>query len=457
MERESRLHLGCALFTCLTIPLMLCVIAIVWWAVPSIGGLLAADSTKSSAPNAPARTPSAAVDRIVLIGDDGNLYVADRNGSAKIALTKDAALARTAIVRRAYLLPSWSPDSQTVAYVGLTSENDGKATLYATSPQAPQPRELFASDDAAPFYLSWSPDGAGIAFLIQRDDNELSLKYAKADGSGADELGVGNPFYFSWAPDSQSMIGHIGGSRRQAATASVSVISRANEPTQRLPIAPANFLAPAWSPDGKTIVTALMGTATTSDTLIISNARGESTRTLANLTGEVAFSWSPNAQHIAYMVTQRTRTESKSELRLVKSDGSDEQLLTSDNPLAFFWSPDGKYIAYLARARGDQGALQWVSDPAQQPLPRLAWKVITIADKTIVSLATFTPTERFAALIPYFDQYGQSLRLWSPDSTALVYAAQEASNNQGVYVATLNSNGEPRRIAAGSFGVWSWR
>jgi TolB protein len=451
MERESRLQLGCALFTCLTIPLMLCVAAVAFWVVPSMNGLLTADNK----PILPRPTTNV-VDRIALIGDDGNLYVADRNGDGKSALTKDAALARSAIIRRAYLLPNWSPDSQQVAFVGLTSENDGKAILYAMSPQDPQPRELFASDEASPFYLSWSPDSAGVAFLIQRDDNELSLKYAKADGSGTDELGIGNPFYFSWSPDSQSMIGHIGGSRRQAATASISLISRANQPIQKLPLAPANFLAPAWSPDGKTLVTALMGTAVGGDTLIASAPNGENTRTLANITGTVAFSWSPDSQTLAYLTTQRVNNEFRSELRTIKADGAARELLTSDNPLAFFWSPNGKYIAYLSRPRGDQGALRLVSEPAQQQRSRLAWKIITIVDKTIITLATFTPTENFAALVPYFDQYAQSLRLWSPDSTALVYAAQEENNSQGVYVATLNG-GEPRRIASGSLGVWSWK
>lgn len=457
MERESRLQFGCALFTCLTIPFVLCIAAAAFWAVPSMGGLLAGGGTQSAAPQATPRTNATGVDRIALIGDDGNIYVTDRQGEQKLALTTNAARERGANVRRTYLLPSWSPDSQKIAFVGISTENDGKATLYTTSPQTSQLQEIFSSVEAAPFYLAWAPDNQGIAFLIQRDDNELSLQYAQADGSGTDELGIGNPFYFSWAPDSQSMLGHVGGSRRQASTAAISLISRANQPAQKLPLAPASFLAPAWSPDGKTIVTALMGAAAGSDTLIASDLRGENTRTLANIAGNVAFSWSPNSQAIAYLTSQRTNNEVKSELHLIKADGSEHRLLTSDNPLAFFWSPDNQSIAYLARARGDQGALQRVNDPAQQQLPRLAWKIITVADQSIVSLNTFIPTSEFVALLPYFDQYTQAMRLWSPDSTALVYAAQEPNNNQGIYVATIKGDSEPRRIASGSLGVWSWR
>ncbi|MBI1802555.1 MAG: hypothetical protein HYR71_13090, partial [Chloroflexi bacterium] len=118
MERESRLKIGCALMTCLTIPLMLCAAAVVFGLGLNLNGV--------SLPGARASAP--AVDRLAVIGEDGNVYVLDRSGQSRVALTTNAVMAQNAAVRRLYAFPNWSPDSEQVAFVGLSSENGGKAS-----------------------------------------------------------------------------------------------------------------------------------------------------------------------------------------------------------------------------------------------------------------------------------------------------------------------------------------
>src|SRR5262249_37482788 len=183
-----------------------------------------------------------AVERLALIAEDGNVYVMNRNGESKVAITNDAALSRSAVVRRLYAFPNWSPDSQRVAFVGVSSEDDGKAFLYTASATDGHPLEIFSSGDMFPFYLSWSPDSQRVAFLAQ-NENECTLTYANADGPDTQVRGKGAPFYFSWSPDSQPFLSLVGGSRRQSADAFIGLhsLSKLGQP-QQLAIAPANFL-----------------------------------------------------------------------------------------------------------------------------------------------------------------------------------------------------------------------
>jgi Tol biopolymer transport system component len=445
MEKESRLQLGCALMTCLTTVLVLC----------AVGIYLAFGSAIRSFVAAGVSAPSASVERLAIVGDDGNVYTMDRNGGAKVSLTNDAQLERNAPVRRVYIFPNWSPDSQRIAFVGLSSENAGKAFLYTASDKVGKPTEIYSSEDFFPFYLAWSPDSKRVAFLAQ-SDNDLSLNYANADASEKKEMDRGSPFYFSWSPDSQTLLSHVGGSRRQSADAFVGLHSLADSgQPKHFTIAPANFLAPSWSPDGKQILMALMGSGS-GDSLILTDKNGENATTLAKFSGIVSFNWSPDGKQIAYMVTQQIRGSLKRDLHVIKADGSDDQIAIEDSPLAFFWSPDSKKIAYLVRSNGDQGALQFVSDPQQQAPLRVTWNAVTLSDKKVVALSTFVPTDSFASILPYFDQYAQSLRLWSPDSTMLAYSASEKDNAEGIYVVNATGGADARRIAGGSMAVWSW-
>lgn len=447
MERESRVQLGCALATCLGMLIALCAVGLVL----GFGFNVTSRTVAVSAPAA----AGAAVNRLALIGADGNLYLADRNGGSKVAITSDAALSQSAPVQRAYVFPNWSPDSQQVAYVGISSEGSGKAALYTSRIDDPKHVEIFSTGDALPFYLYWSPDSRRVAFLSQSRNNDLTLNIANADGSGSTEAGKGSPFYFSWAPDSQSVVSHVGGSRRQSADAFIGMHSTAGQGTpQNLALAPANFLAPAWSPDGTEFLSAET-TGAGSDELTVTDGHGKHPRAIARYTGSIFFNWSPDGKTIAYLL--EAGGTAKSELHVARADGSDNQVVTDDSPHAFFWSPDGTMLAYLVRASNGQSSLPFASTNSQATPQRLTWKIITLADKKILTLVSFLPTDTFASIIAYFDQYAQSLRLWSPDSTSLVYSMVESDGSDAVYVINSDGSTKPKRVSDGASASWSWR
>lgn len=447
MDRESRVQFGCALATCLSMAGMLaCAVLVV--------GLGTFATGRAKAPVATGTSANVRVDRIALVGADGNIYTMDRRGAATVQVTNDVSPTARGGLRRLYLYPNWSPDGRQMAYVGVSS--DGQARILTTGPRDAQIHEVFSSADLVPIYLSWSPDSRRLAFLAQNDNDELALEYANGDGSPGGELGKGSPFYFSWAPDSASLISHVGGSRRASADAFVGAHAFDGTEPRSLDLAPGNFLAPAFSPDGREVLTAVMGATENDNTLVASDRQGNSPRTIAKYGGFIAFAWAPNGRQVAYLVTPSGRLGQNSQIHLVDADGRNDRVVADDSPIALFWSPDGSKLAYLALARGTEGRLVPISQPAQQTALLVQWKVVSVPDGAVTPLARFTPTDQFAAIIPYSDQYGQSLRIWSPDSSALVYAVRERDNSSGIYVLDIGKS-ETRRIAGGTMAAWSWQ
>ena len=171
------------------------------------------------------------INRIAYVDSDNNIQVVDAHGEHRVALTTDAS--RT--VPRVYLFPTWSPNSQHIAFVGLSGADTTTAALYSAPSGGGTPATVFKSTTQTPFYLYWSPDNQWIGFLAQTDA-ELSLMLGRGDGSAAArKLETGSPFYWAWSPDSRALFLHIGGSTRDPADARLALLGRdSTSPPQAL-------------------------------------------------------------------------------------------------------------------------------------------------------------------------------------------------------------------------------
>jgi TolB protein len=405
------------------------------------------------------------INRIAYTDNANNIQIVDASGKNRVALTSDSS---GGAVPRAYLFPTWSPNSQRIAYVGVAGGDAVTATLYTASVTGGTPATVFKSSSQTPFYLYWSPDSQWIGFLAQTD-TEMSLMLGREDGGvEARKLETGSPFYWAWSPDSRALLLHIGGSTRDVSAARLALLGRDSTiPPQALKAGPANFQAPHYSPDGTMILYAATN-GSADDALFLADAHGTNERSIATFRGSIAFAWSPNGKKIASMVTQEDAAlPNIGPIWVSDADGSNRQQLITDDTLAFYWSPDSQQIAYLTIVQAGNGTSSLdkknnIGTRLAAPLPqadqvKLGWRVMNLADKRVRTIAAFDPTPDFLQVLPYFDQYARSITFWSPDSRQFVYTQSEGSNIGSVWVADVAGSGAPQRIGDGTVAVWSWK
>jgi TolB protein len=245
---------------------------------------------------------------------------------------------------------------------------------------------------------------------------------------------------------------HVGGTSRTAFVGTYPV--DAPQP-QKIETRPANFQAPVWLSAGEARWLYARQTAARKQLVLQSESV---TRTLAEFDGGIAFSGSPDGQHVAYALNTATSFLYQG-LALIDLRDSSTQVVFKGDVLAFFWSPDGTKLAYLTGALVEPAVIGRAGGRAAQPRRTLqaTWHVIDLAVNRTIDLNTFEPTAGFLYLIQYFDQFAQSVTLWSPDSRSLVYTGQPLIGEQGVYVIDAqDATASPRFVGPGDFAIWSW-
>ena len=195
--------------------------------------------------------------------------------------------------------PTWSPDSESIAYPGWSPSESG---LFVASVETGEARWV-AGDDSAGF-PAWSPDGEWIAHR-SGDDSSTTLTIVKPEGTGPRELvsvpGPVNAFtQIGWAPDSSAIVYHrphedYGGQTVIAVydlEQGEHVVSRGKRYAD----------APTWSTDGRYIAyfEEVPGPASKDDfyrNLLVSTADGREHRPLGRVADCAAF-WSPDSKYL---------------------------------------------------------------------------------------------------------------------------------------------------------------
>jgi Tol biopolymer transport system component len=401
----------------------------------------------------------ASVNRIVYVGNDLNIYIIDPKGIQKTQLTKDGDGGSA----RGYDFPTWAPDNRHIAFVGVSysggSASDG--TLYSATTDGSKLVPLYKSDQNIPFYLYWSPDGRFVTFLASKGNGQLALRLAQGDKENSmEELDSGSPLYFAWSPDSQRMLLHVGGAHSDSDQAKIALLPLAQRNSAHaISSAPGSFAAPQWSPDGKHLLFSAEDSSN-NQAMEVSNAQGEESTVLSKYDGRISFSWSPSGERIAYIVTDKTiQVPNFGLVHAVDANGQNAQDVSTEPALAFFWSPNGKRLAYLTVQVSSNGSSYRTIGLAQQggQSIQLQWKVKDFDTGTTRQLASFSPTDNFVNLLPFYDQYARSMTFWSPDSQSLVYTSSESSSTGSIWIAGIAPDVPPVKVGEGLFASWSWK
>jgi Tol biopolymer transport system component len=397
---------------------------------------------------------------IAYIGPDGNVYTIDQGGGNQAMVTEDAHPLEDG-VRRFYDFPTWSVADNRLAFVGFDVEENGATTaaIFATEPEAGSPSEVYASDKHLPFYLYWSPDGEWLSFLSSSlGSNSMAMQLASADGSQTALVDTGRPYYWAWAPEGMQVVAHVGGSAAlNPGAARISFLEI--DPVVRevgLGLEPTNFQAPAFSPDGEYLLLA-GDTGEDQPQLVLADKSGEVLRSLAPYDGSVAFSWAPRGGFAAYLtgdINNQALIGDLSFLDLRRPEEPRRIETDADQVLGFFWAPDGRKVAYFVPVLYTPEGQEQSAETTQF---LLELHIAEARNGSTARIAAFQPTQTFLNIFPFFDQYHRSVTIWSPDSKYLVISAVASEDQQGLFIVPASGDFEPRFLAEGRVGFWSWK
>lgn len=401
----------------------------------------------------PAPSPAAPVARLAVVDAAGRLTTIDLSGNA--TPLGDAGVA--------YSFPVWSPTGDRVAAIGKDGARGGVYVMAAapTTGAVGQP-PVYASADQPPFYISWSPDGQGVGFLTREDDS-LALRAAPADGSApAAIVRHGSPMYWAWIP-AGGMLVHSGG---EAPDAFVGEVDATGASLEQTALAPGGFRAPAISADGT--FRAYVGPGETTSDQIVVERRDGTGRRVADVHGAAAIGFGPAASDLAFIAPDRPGREVAvplGPLRVLDATTGDVRVILNGLVVAFYWSPDGRTIAALEFAQGPDDTVVDVGRPGTATLarartataaPGVAFELVFVDPATgaVVSQRLVHVGELFAAqVLPYFDQYAASHRMWSPDGRSVALPLVDPDGTPAIVVIPADG-GATSRVADGVAAAW---
>jgi len=362
--------------------------------------------------------------RLAILNAAGDLVTMDPDGSDELVL--DEVEAGRSQVRQ----PTWSPDGRSVAWVRVEITEAGalSAAVATSTDHGARPTE--ARTAVVPFYLSWDPTSSRIAYLGSPSEDEIELGILEIAGrSVGTPLDTGQPFYLSWGPNGDQLLVHVGGDRLERLDLDGSLTTVAERP--------GTFSAPVWTADGRTFVYASIDAG--DQRLVVRGAEAGRERPVVPYDGLIAFVVSPDGDRIAFQVLEPERTLPLSVIDV----GTGETVEITESAIAsFFWSPDGKRLLYLEPGSPD-GEQLW-----------FRWGVW---DETSSFLTPrFIPSELIAVgYLQFFEQYAQSMSLWSPDSSSFAYPGMSEDGERGIWIQSARPDRAPVLVAEGDFVTWS--
>ncbi|MGH2626957.1 MAG: TolB family protein [Anaerolineales bacterium] len=402
--------------------------------------------------------------QIAYLGGDGNVYITDQGARRQTKLTTDARAVPDAdgrIVR--YDLPTWSSQDRRLAFMRVRAVQGGglTASLLGASAGAGDPVEVFRSATDIPIYLYWSPDGEWISFLTGGiGGGALALRVVAAAGGEVSVVDTGRPYYWAWSPRERAIFAHVGGSAGDGAgKARLSFLSL-DEPITEVALSqePGMFQAPAFSPDGESLLFAT-DLESGAGGLMLATAAGEIRSVVAEFPGAIAFAWAPQGHKVAYIASRAPGQILPGDLYFLDLEDPENPIridTEAESVVAFFWAPDGERLAYLVPViYGPEGAAAQSDIPVSQIL--LALYVADARGEGRKLLGTFRPTQAMLQIIPFFDQYQRSATIWSPDGNYLVISSAIGSEGEGVFVVPSSGSIDPRFLVDGRLAFWSWR
>jgi TolB protein len=434
MIRQQRRFVGAIL------PMILLMLALAGCQPVLLSGQPSSDQLSQSALSNPEglsiKTSPDSENRLLVLGADGNIYTVNPDGTDRFSLTSDASDSKQ------YLQPTWSPDAERIAWTEIEMA-DGEPTSTITTAQWDGSKRVDAEVPFAPFYIFWSPDSSRLAYLSNWLNGTLpsmALRLAELPDAldGSEELATstlaqGQPLYFSWSPGGDQLLTHTGDEQL--------AFQALDGEREKIDAPAAAFPSPQWATSGEELVYAVLEDGL--QRLIVTDLEGHLLNEITDYVERITFSLSPNGSQIAYIESDSDAgMAALGPLFVYDLESQQTRELSSDPTIAFYWSPDSEKLAYLTPDSGGQRV-------------NFRWSVWDGEEK--IEYADFLPSRTFfQSYLAFFDQYAQSMSIWSPDSSAFAYSGTDRGRS-GVWVQPLGE-GEPSKVVGqGVVVAWSPR
>lgn len=398
--------------------------------------------------------------QVVFVGGDYNIYTRDFLTGETSQLTDDASS------NRHYQWPTWSFDGRLAYFCcDLQIANDFGSYAYVSGDGKQAGTEVYRGTGEAVIYAYWSPATCGddncldLALLINNIfENTLTIELVRDTTSviQINTMGIGSPFYYSWSPQGNRIITH-----RNSRRVDIYDLTTGDY-TQLTSTSSGQFQAPDWSPVDDRLLYGERGEQINTIDLMVAEPGQPATALVDDIRGLVSFAWSPDGQYVAY----RIATNTFGSVFVVDATTGEIVSRSENNVVAFFWSPDSQRLAYLRLPASEDefdlnaGSRIRISEAQQQTPAGLTWMTLDIETGLNRTHTTFLPTQEMVYLLLYFDQFERSHRIWSPDSTHIVYSeiANVQPLLQTVNVLDVTGPGSvPITIGEGVLGIWSFR
>jgi TolB protein len=391
--------------------------------------------------------------RIAAVDPSGVLTTMDDHGGSVVPHP---------VAATGFQFPAWSPDGTRVAAIGTATDSGGIYVFRArgdggADAAATDPTVIYRSPDKQPFYLYWTPDGRQVTFLTNEAEG-LALRAAPADASSeAVVVTHGAPLYWDWVDPGRVMV-NVAAGGPDAFLGEVGLDGTAGRPTAKAAV----FRSPAVTRD-RSHRAYITGATTGSESIVIEKPDGGDRHEIPT-PGPAAIEFSAAGDRLAFIAPAAPSDDPPAlplgPLRVVDVASGSVRTILEGSAVAFFWSPDGRTIATLRLpAPGDEDLASTAALVPPFGAPTAGYSVrlvfVDVASGDARSSQTVQVSELFGLqMLPFFDQYALSHRLWSPDSSSLLLPIVGDDNTTGLVVLPADGSA-PRRVAAGEMGSWS--
>ena len=392
---------------------------------------------------------------LAYVGTDGNVYVVHPRTALTVQVTDDASSAQTDLgIFHTGL--AWSRTGE-LAFA-RTNVESFTSSVFVTVPGTGSVTRV-AGPSGMLIYASWSPATcralacsrlATIADVNGEPGGNVALKVLQFAAGARPRHVVDEKaaqIYFAWAGGPTRLVRHVLGPGLGSA-GRLDHLDLASGASTRVGGRLAPFFAPAFA-RGRVVFALADGpkaregdaTVTLDRSTVVVHAPRNATR--------VAFAPSPDGTQLAFAVRLGPRSTPPLafdqahvvDLRTGKVTPVGSPTLWTK---AFYWSPDSTRLAYLT----------WLDNEYRQ---YNQWRVFDVVAETDAGFAAFEPTRTFDTVTTFFDQFGQSHNLWSPDGRYLTYGAVSIEGRQQVWLVDTKRNGESSLVADGVVSAFSWR